>query len=98
MEVQPLSSSLGSIISGVDLSQPLNDSMLATLREIWLDRKVIVLRGQKLSSKQYLAFSRHLGIPDIYPFIKGLDEFPEITPVLKRENESGKKKKVREVQ
>ena len=88
MEVQPLSPSLGSIISGVDLSQPLNDSMLATLREIWLDRKVIVLRGQKLSSKQYLAFSRHLGIPDIYPFIKGLDEFPEITPVLKRENET----------
>ena len=44
----------------------------------------IILRGQSLSSEQYLAFAKQLGTPDIYPFLKGLEGFPEITPVLKK--------------
>ena len=88
MQVQPLSPSLGSLIRGIDLSQPLPKSLLAEVRAIWLDRQVIVLRGQSLSSTQYIAFAQQLGIPDIYPFLKGLKDFPEITPVLKRETET----------
>ena len=87
MNTQPLSPSLGSLIYGVDLSQPLTDSILAELHTIWLDRQVIVLRGQSLSSEQYISFAKQLGTPDIYPFLKGLDGFPEITPVLKKETE-----------
>ena len=88
MNIQPLAPSLGSIIHGFDLSQPLTDSLLAELRAIWLDRKVIVLRGQALASEQYLSFAKQLGTPDIYPFLEGLEEFPEITPVLKKETET----------
>ncbi len=88
MNIQPLSPSLGSIIHGLNLSQPLTDDLLAELRAIWLDRQVIVLRGQSLSSDQYLAFARQLGTPDIYPFLEGLENFPEITPVLKKETET----------
>ena len=87
MNVQPLSPSLGSVIYGVDLSQPLKDGLLADLHTIWLDRQIIVLRGQSLSSEQYTSFAKQLGTPDIYPFLKGLDGFPEITPVLKKETE-----------
>lgn len=87
MNIQPISPSLGSLVYGVDLSQPLDDDQLADLYTIWLDRKVIVLRGQNLSSEQYISFAKQLGIPDIYPFLKGLDGFPEITPVLKKETE-----------
>ena len=88
LNIQPLAPSLGSIIHGFDLSQPLTDSLLAELRAIWLDRKVIVLRGQALASEQYLSFAKQLGTPDIYPFLEGLEEFPEITPVLKKETET----------
>ena len=88
MHVQPLSPSLGSLIRGIDLSQPLPKSLLAELRAIWLDRQVIILRGQSLSSKQYIAFAQQLGIPDIYPLLEGLKDFPEITPVLKKETET----------
>ena len=88
MNIHPLSPSLGSIIHGFDLSQPLTKSLLADLRAIWLDRQVIILRGQMLSSKQYLAFAKQIGTPDIYPFLKGLEGFPEITPVLKKETET----------
>ena len=87
MDTQPLSPSLGSIVFGIDVSKPLTDSLLYELRAIWLDRQVIILRGQSLSSEQYLAFAKQLGVPDIYPFLKGLDGFPEITPILKKETE-----------
>ena len=88
MNIQSLTPSIGSIIHGLDISQPLTQSLLAELRAIWLDRKVLVLRDQSLSPDQYLAFARQLGTPDIYPFLKGLDGFPEITPVLKKETET----------
>ena len=88
MQIRPLSPSIGSVLHGLDLSQPLTNNLLSELRDIWLDRQVIILRDQSLSSKQYLAFARQLGTPDIYPFLEGLEGFPEITPVLKRETET----------
>ena len=83
-----LSPSIGSAIHGLDLSQPLSKRKLARLRAIWLERQVVFIRNQSLSSAQYLAFASQFGTPDVYPFLQGLDEFPEITPVLKRENET----------
>ena len=88
MKVHSLSPSLGSIIHGLDISQPLTNSLMAELRKIWLERHVIILRDQTLHSEQYLAFARQLGTPDIYPFLQGLEDFPEITPVLKKETET----------
>ena len=88
MHIQPLSPSLGSLIEGIDLSQPMNRGQLLELRAIWLTRKVIILRGQSLSTEQYIAFAQRLGTPDIYPFLEGLKDFPEITPVLKKETET----------
>ena len=87
MHVKHLSSSLGSLIYDVELGQPLAKSLLADIRKIWLERKVIIIRGQSLSSEQYIAFAQQLGTPDIYPFLKGLKGYPEITPVLKKETE-----------
>ena len=54
MNIQPLSPSLGSVIHGLNLSKPLPEDLLAELRAVWLDRQVIVLRDQSLSSDQYL--------------------------------------------
>ena len=88
MRKTPLSPSIGSTIHGLDLSQPLSDKIVAELRAVWLDRQVVIIRDQSLSSAQYLSFARHFGTADIYPFLTGLEEFPEITPVLKRETET----------
>lgn len=88
MRTQKLSPALGTIIHEIDLGQSLEKSLLAELREIWLDRKVVILRGQSLSPKQYLAFAKQFGTPDIYPLLTGLEGFPEITPVLKKEKET----------
>ena len=87
MEVRALSSALGAEVIGIDLSLPLDDVMIADLRAVWLEHQMIVIRGQDLTPAQQLAFAKALGEPDIYPFLTGLDGFPMITEVLKKEDE-----------
>jgi len=85
--LQPIAGALGAEISGVDLAKELSDDTVAAIRRAWLDHLVIFFRDQDLSPPQFLAFARRFGTPIEYPFVKGLDEFPEIIPVLKLEQE-----------
>ncbi len=85
--VYPIAGALGAEISGVDLSQRLDDATVAALRRAWLDHLVIFFRDQDLSPAQFLAFARRFGEVIEYPFVKGLDDYPEIIPILKLEHE-----------
>ena len=87
MKVKALSPAMGAEITGIDLSMPLDDSRIVELRAIWLEYQMIVIRGQNLTPVEQLAFAKALGEPDIYPFLTGLDGFPMITEVLKKEDE-----------
>ncbi|PYM27138.1 MAG: taurine dioxygenase [Candidatus Rokuibacteriota bacterium] len=87
MRVQPVAGAIGAEVSGVDLSKDLDDATVAALRRAWLEHLVLFFRDQDLSPARFLAFARRFGEPIEYPFVKGLDEFPEIIPVLKLENE-----------
>jgi taurine dioxygenase len=48
---------------------------------------VLFFREQDLPPARFLAFAKRFGQPIEYPFVKGLDDFPEIIPVLKLEHE-----------
>ena len=48
---------------------------------------MIFFREQHLAPEQFLGFARRFGEIVEYPFIKGIDGFPEITPVVKLEHE-----------
>jgi taurine dioxygenase len=87
IEVHPVAGALGAEIAGVDLGKPLDDSTVAAIRQAWLEHLVIFFREQDLTPAQFLAFARRFGEPIEYPFVKGLDEHPEIIPVLKLPNE-----------
>ena len=86
-QVHPVAGALGAEISGLDLSRPLSEAILAALRRAWLEHLVIFFRDQDLSPAQFLAFGRRFGDVIEYPFVKGLDEYPEIIPVLKLAHE-----------
>lgn len=86
LDIRPIAGSLGAEIDGVDL-QSIDDSTAKDIRQAWLDHKVIFFRNQDLSPEQFLKFSAHFGKPIEYPFVKGIDGFPEIIQVLKREHE-----------
>jgi taurine dioxygenase len=85
--VHPVAGALGAEISGVDLTT-LDEATVATIRQAWLEHLVIFVRDQPLSPAQFLAFARTLGEPIEYPFVKGLDDHPEIIPVLKLAHET----------
>ena len=82
-----LSGALGSEILGIDLARDLDSSTTATIREIWLEHSVIFFRDQDLPPAQFLAVAKAFGEVVEYPFIKGIEGFPEIIPVVKLEHE-----------
>ena len=88
LRVHPIAGALGAEVTGVDLSKELSGDTLAAIRHAWLEHLVIFFRDQPLPPPAYLAFARRLGDPVEYPFVKGLDDFPEIIPVLKLANET----------
>ena len=85
--VQKIAGAIGAEVSGVDLRRELSDETIAEIRRAWLEHVVIFLRDQDIGSAQYLAFAERLGKPVEYPFIRGLEGFPVITPVIKLEHE-----------
>jgi taurine dioxygenase len=87
LEIRPVAGALGAEIFGVDLSRPVDDETIAAIRRAWLEHLVIFFRDQDLPPAKFLAFAHRFGEPIEYPFVKGLDELPEIIPVLKLEHE-----------
>ena len=85
--VRRIAGALGAEIAGVDLASDLDEETIAAMRRAWLDHLVICFRGQELPPARFLAFARRFGEIIEYPFLKGLDGFPEITPVVKLEHE-----------
>jgi taurine dioxygenase len=87
LDIRPLSGALGAEILGIDLAQDLGDDTVAAIRAAWLEHLVVFFRDQTLPPAEFLKFARRFGDPIEYPFVKGLDGFPQITPVIKLEHE-----------
>lgn len=85
--VAPIAGAIGAEISGVELSGALPGDTVAAIRQALLDHLVVFFRRQELTPGQLMAFASRFGEPVTYPFVKGLDDFPEITPILKREDD-----------
>jgi taurine dioxygenase len=87
IEVHKVAGALGAEISGVDLACDLDDDTVEQIRRIWLDNCVVFFRNQDLPPAAFLAAAKCFGEPIEYPFLKGLDGFPEIITVAKLEHE-----------
>jgi len=95
MKVTPLAPSMGAEITEIDLAKHFDTSanridgaVMADIKAAWLEHQLIVIRQQDITPEQQLRFAESLGDPDIYPFLQGLDGFPMITEVLKKETET----------
>jgi len=87
IEVRRIAGALGAEVRGVDIARPLEEEVVAEVRQAFLDHLVIFLREQKLTPQQLLAFAQQFGQPIEYPQLKGLPECPLVTPVIKLEHE-----------
>lgn len=84
MDVRRIAGALGAEILGVDLSK---DIPVEPIRRAFLEHQVIFFRDQQLTPAQFMAFARRMGTPVEYPFVKGIEGFPEIIEVKKLEHE-----------
>jgi taurine dioxygenase len=87
-EVRPLSGSIGAEILGIDLVAEPGENVIGEIRQVWLKHNVIFFRDQDLPPAKFLAFAKRFGDVVEYPFIKGIEGFPEIIPVVKLEHET----------
>lgn len=87
LDIRPIAGALGAEIHGVDLGRDLDPSTVAALRRAFLDHLVIFFREQELPPDRFLSLARYFGTPVEYPFVKGIEGYPEIIAVAKLENE-----------
>ena len=80
--IEPVSGNLGAIIKGVDLAK-LDDETFAEVHRAWLKYSVIFFRKQKLGPLQQIDFAKRFGEIHFHPYMRGLDDHPEILEIIK---------------
>ena len=78
LKIEPSTGTLGAEISGVDLSQPLDDDMIVEIRQALLEHLVIFFRDQHITPEQQIAFAHRFGELHIHPYIPHREGYPEI--------------------
>jgi len=87
-EIRPIAGAIGAELYGVTLSDDLPGEIISAIRQALLDHLVIFFRDQDLPPVRLLGFARRLGTPIEYPFLRGIEGFPEIINVAKFEHET----------
>lgn len=86
IEIRNSGAPLGHEIQGVDLTQPLAASTFAEIEQAFNDCGVVVIRDQKLTPTQHLAFSHRFGETERYPVgnftLSGHDEILVVSNII----------------
>ena len=88
LEIKPITGTIGAEIGNVDFSRPLTAEQQGAITDALHDNLVIVFRNQKLTPTKQVEIAKLFGKPAIYPFLKGMDEAPEVSLLLKTENDT----------
>jgi taurine dioxygenase len=88
LDIRPIAGAIGAEIAGVSLDRALDDATVAAIRQALLDHLVIFFRDQELPPERFLALARRFGEPVEYPFVRGIEGYPEIIQVAKFEHET----------
>jgi len=57
----PLKPAIGARVDGIDLSQPMSDTVFSKIRAAMVEYGLLLLPDQTLTPEQHIAFSRHFG-------------------------------------
>ncbi len=95
LDVRPTAGYIGAEIHGVDLSQPLDPAVVAEIRAVLLQWKVVFFRDQELDQAQHLAFVKQFGTPTpAHPTLPAIfPDFPEILLLDNQRMAGGEAKK-----
>ena len=87
IKVTPQSTTLGAVISGIDLSKEPSKHAMAELKDAFGRYSVIFFRDQNLTPQQHIAMAERWGAININRFFKPLDGYPQIAQVIKEANQ-----------
>jgi taurine dioxygenase len=87
IEVKPVAGALGAEIARVNLGR-LDDETFQEIQRAWLEHLVIFFRDQNITPEQQIAFARRFGEFHHHPFMKGMDEYPDILEIIKEEGDT----------
>lgn len=83
VNIYPVAGALGAEVQGVDLGQVLSNQQRSELYSAFLKHHVLFFRDQTLEPLAQRRAAENFGEPDIYPFIKGMPEVPEVIEIIK---------------
>lgn len=86
VEIRPVTGVFGAEVLGVRLAD-LTDAELVDVRSAMCRYEVVVFRDQFLSPAEQSAFSRRLGPSAETPFVRTMDDFPDVIRVVKEADE-----------
>jgi taurine dioxygenase len=86
-EFRPCAGALGAQAEGIDLSQPLDGSVLSTIRSAFAEHLVLFFRDQRLTPESLTALTASLGEVSRVPYVDPLPGHPEVIAVLKEADE-----------
>lgn len=87
LTIEPIAGSLGAEISGVDLLA-LKAGQIDHIKSAFRDHQAIFFHDQPLDNEQLKTFTRHFGDFGHEPYVKTMDEHPEIIAVVKEADET----------
>ena len=83
IEVTPIAGACGAEISGIDLSEDLDEQRLSEVKRAFHENLVIFFRNQDMTEEQHKAFGRKFGTLNVHPRYVPIEGHPEIIPVRK---------------
>ena len=87
IEVTPTGAACGAVVTGIDLTQALSEDVVAELRRQWLEHKVLVFPGQKLSNTDLERVSQYFGELGEDPFFGHIDGHEHICAIQRLADE-----------
>jgi taurine dioxygenase len=79
LRVERQAGALGAVITGPDLSKPVDDGLMASIREAFLEHQVICLRGQDaMTPDDQLAFAARWGEISHHPYVPSIEGYPGV--------------------
>ena len=69
---------LGAEITGVDLTQPLDDATIAAIGQAHAEHGLLIFPKQKISSEDLKRFARNYGDLTVHPFSSSAEDAPEL--------------------
>ena len=81
LEIRPVAGAIGAEIHGVNLSEDLDDRVIADVRAALNQYCVVFFRGQQIDAERHKAFARRFGEIFIHPNYRGMQDDNEIVMV-----------------